>query len=168
MRVTGDATQPVFSESVLFAQVKPEITMLLKATFGGSYGIQKPGTPRSKPIYKWHITDKQAIAMVKAILPYLRIKKPQAELLLKLRALKEIPKITSGTFTMRNRWGKVIDMPRRIVDPKVIQAKERLFNEVKSLNAIVSKQPQLIGKGLSGEEMNRKHKKPIPTSRCRF
>ncbi len=159
MRVRGDAGQPVFSERVLFAQVKPEITHLLKEHFGGSYGIQKADTPNSHPIYKWSATDKQAVACIKAILPYLRIKRKQAEILLELRKLKEIPRLKIGTFKMMNRWHKEIDMPRRIVDPAVIQAKENLFNKIKSLNDIRNKQPQLIGVGYSGEEKPKRRRK---------
>lgn len=157
MRVRGDAHQPVFSERVLFAQVKPDITFILKENFGGSYGIQKPGTMNSKPIYKWWVTDRQAITFIKAILPYLLIKKPQAEILLRLRELKEKPRVQIGTFIIHNRWGAEVVMPRRAVAPDIIRAKELLFNEIKSLNDTRTKQPQLIGVGYSGEE-KRKHR----------
>jgi hypothetical protein len=157
MRVRGDARQPVFSERVLFAQVKPEITLLLKEYFGGSYAVYKPGTPRSKPIYRWQVTDKQAVELIRTILPFLTIKRRQALVALELRRLKELPKVASGSFTMTNRWGAEIVMPRCVVSPEVMAAKEALFLEIKQLNDVRAKQPQLIGTGLSGEEV--KHKR---------
>ena len=155
MRVRGDAGQPIFSERILFAQVKPEVPMLLKELFGGSHGIDKSRTANSKPIHRWYITDRQAVECVNAVLPYLRIKKQQAELLLKLRELKELPRVQSGTFIMKNRWGYNVTMPRRVVSPEVIHEKEILFNKIKSLNDVRAKQPQLIGKGYSGEKKRR-------------
>ncbi len=152
MRIRNDASVPIYSERVLFSQVKPDITLLLKRYFGGGYNIQKPATPSSKPVYKWGITDRQAVECVKAVLPYLIIKREQAEILLELRLLKESPRIRSGTFIMKNRWGFEVIMPRRIVSPKIIIAKERLFNRIKLLNDVRTNQPQLIGKGYSGEE----------------
>jgi len=157
LRVRGDAGCPVYSERVMFTQVKPEISNLLVENFGGSLYIQKPGTPNSKPVYKWNVTDKKAIECVKAILPYLQIKKHQAEILLKLRELKSMPRIQNGTYTMTNRFGKEVIMPKRIVSPDILHAKEDLFNQIKSLNDVRSLQPQLIGNGLSGEQV--KHKR---------
>lgn len=152
MRVRGDAGQPVFSERIGFTQVKPEVAYLLEETFGGGIGQGKGYTKRAQPTFRWSVTDRQAAKCAKAVFPYLRIKHRQAKLLLELRKLKEIPRIKKGTFTMFNRWHVPVVMPRRIVDPEVIIAKEKLFQAIKNLNDIRIKQPQLIGKGLSGEE----------------
>ena len=147
MRVRGDAGQPVFSERVMFAQVKPAVTLLLKEYFGGSYHVDKAAAPNRKPIYRWQATDKNAILCVNAVLPYLKIKREQAELLLELRKVKELPRVQSGTFIMKNKWGFAVTMPRLVVSPEAIKAKEILFNKIKTINDVRSHQPQLIGKG---------------------
>lgn len=155
MRVRGDASQPVFSERVMFAQVKYGITALLREYFGGSSHIDRQRTVNSHLIFRWQVTDKQAVQCVKAVLPYLVVKREQAELLLRLRELKNLPRVKVGTFVLNNRWGRPVVMPLRIVSPEVIQAKEELFNQIRLLNDTRVHQPQLIGRGYSGEEKRR-------------
>ena len=152
MRVRGDAHVPVFSERVMFAQVYSGLPELLKQTFGGSYQIQKSPSTNGRPVYHWQVTDRQAVACVKALLPYLQVKQKQAEMVLELRQLKELPRVVVGSFSMNNHWGKHVMMPLRVVDPVVVQAKEKLFCAIKQLNDVRSRQPRLIGTGLSGHK----------------
>lgn len=149
MRVRGDSSVPIFQERVMFAQVREELPILFKQCFGGSYGISKSPSTNGKPVYHWEVRNRQAVTCVKSVLPYLIIKRRQAELILELRKLKEQPRIQSGTFTMKNQWGAISIMPRMIVAPNTIRAKEELFNAIKALNDVRSRQPQLIGKGSS-------------------
>jgi len=150
MRVRGDAGVPVFSERVMFAQVGRELPELLKSCFGGSYQIQKSASTNGRPIHHWQVTDRQAVACARVLLPYLKVKRKQAILLLELRRLKEIPRVQAGTFVMLNRWGIPITMPRRVVSPDVLQSKEVLFTKIKALNDTRPRQARLIGCGLSG------------------
>lgn len=89
MRVLKDAANPTFSERVMLKQVTPQIPELLHSLFGGSYFLGKAGSANGKPLYCFQTTDKQGAAMCAALLPYLRVKKRQAELLLELRHSKE-------------------------------------------------------------------------------
>jgi len=144
MRVRNDATQPVFSEKIGLKQVSPEIVNMLTQYFGGYKRIEKPTAKKGKPLYAWSVSDRKAITLIKTLGDYLIIKHKQAMVLLELRRLKELPRIQHGTFIMLNRWGKPTIMPRRIVDPDIIQAKERLFNQVKSLNNTRITKPVLL------------------------
>ena len=56
----------------------------LKMNFGGCLVYQKHswGNPRSKPIWSWQVDTKKACEFLQLILPYLQIKRPQAELVL--------------------------------------------------------------------------------------
>lgn len=58
----------------------------LQDMFGGT--VSGPSRVRKanwRPTYQWKISSKQAAAVVAALLPYLKEKKPQAELLLELQ-----------------------------------------------------------------------------------
>lgn len=88
LRVRGDAVNALYHEIVGLKQVTPHIPDLLKTTFGGSLGIDKPSTVNGKALYRWHVTDKSATDAIVALLPYLRVKKRQADLVIELRESK--------------------------------------------------------------------------------
>lgn len=88
-RVTRDCRQPTYSERIVVRQVQPEAIELLKETFGGYVGISKPSSKKGRPLFHWSVTDKKAASALAALLPFLRIKKRQAENCLKLREVKE-------------------------------------------------------------------------------
>lgn len=88
MRVRGDAAAPVFSERVALRQVTADIPNLLKASFGGSLYVTKPSTARGRHLYSWAVTDQQAVTCLRAMMPYLRVKKEQALNCLALRDVK--------------------------------------------------------------------------------
>lgn len=89
MRVTGDCGQATYSERVTVRQVEPGAIDVLHAAFGGSRGMTKSAAKRGKPLHNWSVTDKKAVALLRALLPYLRIKREQAENCLELRKIKE-------------------------------------------------------------------------------
>lgn len=135
MRVRGDATQPVFSEKVGIKQVQPHAIDLLFEYFGGYRRMEKPSAINGKMLHAWSVTDKKAIAVVQELLPYLRIKHRQAEILLELRNSKTANiRLIVGTFDMTNQWGSITTLPRRIVHPEEIQKREAMVVEIKSLN----------------------------------
>ena len=144
MRARNDAYQPVFSEKIGLKQTSPEIVNMLTQYFGGYKCIEKPSTKRGKPLHAWSVSDRKAITVIKTLGNYLTIKHKQAMILLELRGLKELPRIQQGTFIMLNRWNKPVIMPRRIVALNVIQAKEQLFNQIKTLNDSRPTNPRLV------------------------
>jgi hypothetical protein len=86
-RVRGDAKCPVYQESASIKQVEPQAIELLKPRYGGCCYLEHP--EKGRPLYKWEGRNRVAIALVRDLLPYLRIKRKQAELLLALRATKD-------------------------------------------------------------------------------
>ena len=60
----------------------------LQLSFGGSVNKYKPRTPNRQPSYAWQANGRTAITFLNAILPYLIIKRPQAEIVIRLEALK--------------------------------------------------------------------------------
>lgn len=141
----GDATQPVFSEKVGIKQIAPNAIDILHENFGGYRRIEKSSAKKGKPLHAWSVTDKKAIRVVEAVFPYLKIKRRQAEMLLKLRETKiNVVRVKVGTFEMRHKSGKIVTMSRRIVSPEIIRQREQLCSNIKKLNDTRVNQPKLI------------------------
>jgi hypothetical protein len=54
----------------------------LAENFGGSISTATQSLPNAKPCYTWYIASQKAMRVVRTILPHLKIKTRQAELLL--------------------------------------------------------------------------------------
>ncbi len=144
MRVRGDAGAPIYSERVGCKQVQPEAIELLHEYFGGYRSIQKPSAKNGKPLHSWMVTDKQAAAVALALLPYLRLKRRQATLLLNLRASKNQPRTAIRTGMQRTRWGQEVTFKKKVVSDDVLAERERIFNAIRVFNDVRSHQPVLI------------------------
>jgi hypothetical protein len=129
MRVTGDSEQATFSERVALRQVTPHIPALLREQFGGYLGMNDPNAKRGRPLHSWQATDKRAVACLTALLPFLRIKREQAENCLRLRVLKERSKILR-VAPGRGHAGSA----RRPTD--ITEAMETLYLAAKCLNRV--------------------------------
>ncbi len=85
----GRATQPTFSERVTIRQIEPEAVDLIHAHFGGCRSVIKGRRERNQqPLQSLQLGDRRAGRLLAAVLPYLRIKRRQAELCLEMRDLK--------------------------------------------------------------------------------
>lgn len=101
------ASQPTFSERVTIRQIEPEAVDLIHQHFGGSRYVIRYRGKRSgrQPLQSVVIADRKASALLLAVLPYLRIKKAQAELCLKLRRLKEDSRRARFAYGRGHRGG---------------------------------------------------------------
>ena len=61
----------------------------LQFSFGGSVCVKKKWIANQKQQWGWDLSTRQASEFLKLILPYLRIKRPQAELALKFQARRK-------------------------------------------------------------------------------
>lgn len=93
VRIVGDSAQPTYSERIHIRQVERAALELFAETFGGNIGVTDPYAKRGRPLFNWGQTDRKAAATLVALLPYLRIKRAQAENCLALRAVKEQSKL---------------------------------------------------------------------------
>jgi hypothetical protein len=89
----------LFSPKVFVRQVHPEAVESLHAWFGGYTWKVPPSLPGGRPLKEWHITHNGAVAVVRAIIPFLRIKKTQANLVLKFHKA-----ITDRSLRQPARW----------------------------------------------------------------
>lgn len=87
VRVIKDSTQPTYSARICVRQVTTEGLVILQSAFGGSVRPAKTYAKRGRLMYSWEVRDRLAERALRALLPYLRIKRRQAENCLALRSL---------------------------------------------------------------------------------
>jgi len=61
------------------------LCQMLKMGFGGRVGIKSEGTAHRMPCWYWVVERKHAADFLKLIIPYMHLKKPQAELGIKFQ-----------------------------------------------------------------------------------
>ncbi len=61
----------------------------LRFCYGGNIRIEKSRGPNNKPQFRWAIHTKQAGEFLKLVSPYLRLKRPQAELALSFQSRRK-------------------------------------------------------------------------------
>ena len=74
--------------TVSVANTQEWLCQWLKFAWGGRVRLAKTGKPNSLPLWEWQISAKQAGEFLKLILPYLKIKSPQADIALKFQSRK--------------------------------------------------------------------------------
>jgi hypothetical protein len=92
MRIVGDSSAPTYSERVCVKQVEPHAVDMLTRIFSGYRFTGNGSSERAKRLQGWQVTDRKAAACLTTLLPFLRIKRQQAENCLALRQAKEISK----------------------------------------------------------------------------
>ena len=128
---------PCYSEQVAVGNTNLEVLQLLKETFGGYIGIQKPRSEHRRQFYLWSVGDKGAIKVLDALIPYLRIKKRQAEFCLQLRAIKNrgrnVNTYLSEPVMRPTRWGLRL-FRKRFLRPEVLEEYQCLARGCRALN----------------------------------
>lgn len=126
-RVLQTTPQATYSECVTLRQLEPEAVALLQRHFGGSRRMISPRRVGHRPLHALQVVDRQAASMLQALLPFLVIKRAQAQKCLELRAFKEESRrarfaVGRGHRGAGPRPGWIGDEP------------ERLFEAVAALN----------------------------------
>jgi hypothetical protein len=81
---------PQWFECIGLKQVTEAGPRLLQETFGGSIYREKPSAANGKPLFTWRVGSRAAFECARRLLPFLRIKKQQARLLVRLGAHKAL------------------------------------------------------------------------------
>lgn len=116
--IKGRGVSPVFYERISIASIdKVTIDMILDYFKCGSIYLHKPSKLSKRGYYSWETSNLKAIAVIKQIYPYLRIKRPEADLVLAL---------------YENKKQKYFKLPQEIVDYR-----ETLYQAVKTLHTFV-------------------------------
>ncbi len=80
---------PHYRINIRCGQVLPSPAVeLLAGTFGGRVGLRKSHRPNHRDLATWSLHDESAEPAIRALLPYLVVKKTEALYLLELRRLK--------------------------------------------------------------------------------
>ncbi len=129
MRVLGESGAAVFSERVALRQVTPQIPTMLRDAFGGSLYFTPPSSANGRRLYSWAATDLRALECLKALLPFLTVKRAQAQNCLALRQIKVVS-IRAKTARGRGHVGAAA-RPQHLTD-----AMEALYLTAKQLNKV--------------------------------
>lgn len=115
------AHQPIYyTAKIGFTSTDPGVPSLFKETFGGSLYEHQPKNETHKRWYVWQATNDKAGSAIKSLLPFLKLKKPQAEIALKFQDL---------LHGQRNRF-----MGNRI-SPEMEEGRRALWEELTKHNA---------------------------------
>src|SRR4051794_10427350 len=131
---------PRFFELIAVHQVQPEAVQLCYELFGGNMSVKKPACGSGRSLFAWSARNQIAVSVARALLPYLRLKRTQAEIVLALRAIKDRGRIANTCFEegptiiRQGRWGKPQTFRRRYLSPHVIEECRQLVCRVRALN----------------------------------
>lgn len=126
-RKKGDCVNPTYQAVIFVRQVEPEAVEFLHQAFGGYRGMTTPTAQRGRPMHSWNIHSQAAGRTLQALLPYLRIKRRQAENALEVCLLSrlgsrrfEVPAIIPGEpMVTINEAARRLAKSRQVVDQAV-------------------------------------------------
>ncbi len=127
---------PHYRINIRCGQVLPSPAVeLLARTFGGRVGLRKSRRPNHRDLVTWSLHDRMAEPAIRALLPYLVVKKTEALHLLELRRLKGQGKQGVTEWVHANRWRDSVRMRRRCYTTAQVAAFERIHQAVQALHS---------------------------------
>ena len=127
---------PHYRINIRCGQVLPSPAVeLLARTFGGRVGLKESRRPNHRDLTTWSLHDKMAEAAIRALLPYLVVKKTEALHLLQLRRLKAQGKQGVTEWVHANRWRDSVRMRKRCYTPDQVAAFDRIHRAVQALHS---------------------------------
>ncbi len=92
LRKRPDVTVATYPPRVAVKQVQPQAVELFHRSFAGHLFLGKPGSKNGKPLYTWQVHSASCRRVLEPVLPFLRIKRAQAENALEVCRLNELPR----------------------------------------------------------------------------
>lgn len=127
---------PGYHERIQVRMVDESAIKLLAETLGGWYYKEHQPHKKRRPLYCYQSNDLAAAKAAKILLPFLRIKREQAELILKLRANKIKPDKVAVAVECLSRWGKVMTVRRMRFSDNTLNTREVIWQSCKHLNRV--------------------------------
>jgi hypothetical protein len=115
-----------FSEHIGLGQVHKTVPALLLNTFGGFIYTRSWKGKNWRQMHYWRISATAAATTAKMLLPFLRLKTRQAQILCELQELKRLPWHQRRTVKVGLRAYKN--------SPEIIERQLAFFTEMKALN----------------------------------
>ena len=123
---SGHSRSPLYHERIQIRMINEGAISLFQKVLGGNYYHEK--RPYGKhPMYCYQASDRLATHILRKLLPFLIVKRRQAELVLRLRDSKDGPQTYGSLGNKKGRRGT--PMSRHI-----LQHRESLYQMVKKLN----------------------------------
>lgn len=112
----GRGINPCYYERISIAGTnKPMIDLLIKTFKVGKTYWHKASKLSKRGYWSWDVTNKLAVSVIKQVYPYLKIKRPEASLVLKLRESKSI------------RY--------KIIPPEIVIEREKFYQAIKKIHS---------------------------------
>lgn len=118
-----------YSEMVGLGQLSDAVPRMLQERFGGYIQFRERKGDHAKnwrPVYYWAAVNRDAARAVEALRPFLIVKARQAEILLSLRASKNLP--------AAQRRAVRVGVRGVALNPEVVASRIALYDEIKRLN----------------------------------
>jgi len=118
---------------------EPAVAMLHKA-FAGSLYREKPHCNNGRPLYCWCVSDAQAEKTCRALFPFLRVKRPQAKLIFRLRRAQANGKRhrtkVVGFHIMPHWTGCPVKIPNLRFSDAYVARLDAMWSDMRKLNGL--------------------------------
>lgn len=136
----GGRTNPGYHARIQVRMVDEPAIAFLAEKLGGWYYKEKPSAAKGRPLYCWQAQDKAAEAVLRAVLPFLRVKRDPALAVLELRDLQadaatHRTKVT-GYRNFPNKYGTARQVPNLSYSDEYIAICDALWSRCKVLNRV--------------------------------
>lgn len=130
---------PSYHACVQVRMVDEGVIAFLADTLGGWYYKEKPRAKKGRPLYCYQASDLSAEVVLKRLLPFLRVKKTNAETVLALRELQADSQAhrtkVVGQKQFPNRYGTVRMVPVFALSDEYVDQCDALYERCRALNA---------------------------------
>lgn len=126
---------PHYRINMRASQVAPSPAIhLLARRFGGRVRVVKSRRANHRDLLSWSLHDRRAEIAIRALIPYLTVKRREAGLLLELRRLKAMGKKGRTVWIHKARGPRHVPMPKQCYTLEQIAEFERIRLEVHGLH----------------------------------
>ena len=130
-----DMVSPSYKEKVSIRMVSSDAVTLLAETFEGTVWREKPHANNGRPMWAWEATRQRARRVLIALLPWLRVKRANAETVLELDALRRVKRTRLvGTKNFPDRFGKDRAVSVYALPEDNLSKRDALYQRCKALN----------------------------------
>lgn len=136
----SDRVTPGYHARIQIRMVHEPAIKFIAETFGGWYYQEKPHANNGRPLYCYQASDKVAEAILRTVLPYLRVKRESAETVLRLRELqangKQYRTKITGYRNFPNAHGTPRQVPNLSFSDEYVEMCDALWLQCKKLNRV--------------------------------
>lgn len=137
-RLTG-RVNPGYHARLQIRMVDEAAIKFIAETMGGWYYTEKPHATKGRPLFCYQSSEAAVERILRLVLPYLRVKRPNADAVLELRALQlnaishHRTKVV-GERNFPNKYGTVRMIPVKVFSDEYMAALEAIYERCKALN----------------------------------